>query len=87
MHYSKILIGNTSSGIIEAPSFGKYVVNVGNRQDGRARSKNILNVGFDRDEIAEAVKKGLSFERYEGSNIYYNQGAANKIIKIVKECL
>ena len=43
MYYSAFLLGNTSSGILEAATFEKYVVNVGDRQKGRLQSKNIIN--------------------------------------------
>ena len=47
MYYSTLLLGNTSSGIIEAASFGKYVINVGDRQKGRTQSLNVYDVNFD----------------------------------------
>jgi GDP/UDP-N,N'-diacetylbacillosamine 2-epimerase (hydrolysing) len=87
MHYAKILIGNTSSGILEAASFGKYVVNVGDRQKGRVQSDNILNCEFDETAMIVAVDKSLSFENYNGENVYFKQGVADNIIKIVKEFL
>lgn len=87
MHYSKILIGNTSSGILEAASFGKYVVNVGDRQKGRVQSKNVLNCEFEESAIISAVAKVISFEKYSEDNVYFKQGASSNIIKIVKESL
>lgn len=87
MHYCKILIGNTSSGILEAASFGKYVVNVGNRQKGRAQSKNVLNCKFDKTAIVAEVDKALILEKYEGENIYFKNDSALNIIKILKEFL
>lgn len=85
MFYAKILLGNTSSGIIEAASFGKYVVNVGDRQKGRAQSVNMFNCSFNGDEIYEAVQKAVNLGKYEGKNVYYKNGAVNAIIKIIKE--
>lgn len=87
MHYSKILIGNTSSGILEAASFGKYVVNVGNRQKGRVQSDNILNCEFEESAIISAYAKVISLEKYIGDNVYFKQGASDTIIKIIKEFL
>ncbi len=54
MKYCAFLLGNTSSGIIEAASFHKWVINLGNRQMGRAQSKNTKNVPF----ITELMFKG-----------------------------
>lgn len=87
MYYAKILIGNTSSGILEAASFGKYVVNVGDRQKGRVQSDNILNCEFEETAIIEAFFKAVSFEKYNGKNVYFKQGVADTIIKIIKEFL
>jgi len=85
MYYSKLLLGNTSSGIIEAASFGKYVVNVGNRQKGRAQSNNIFDVPFKADAICQAVQKAVEKESYKGNNVYYKNGAVSAIVKIIKE--
>ena len=85
MHYAKILIGNTSSGILEAASFRKYVVNVGDRQKGRLQSKNVLNTKFKENEIIEGVNRALMLGEFNGENIYYKQNTANTIIKLLKE--
>lgn len=85
MHYAKVLIGNTSSGILEAASFGKYVVNVGDRQKGRVQSDNVLNCEFEEMTVISTVAKAMSFEKYNGKNVYFKQGVANNIIKIIKE--
>jgi GDP/UDP-N,N'-diacetylbacillosamine 2-epimerase (hydrolysing) len=84
MYYSKIMLGNTSSGIIEAASFGKYVVNVGDRQKGRAQSENIFNCKFNKNEIAIAVNKALNLKKFNKENIYYKDFAVQNIIKIIK---
>ena len=87
MHYAKILIGNTSSGILEAASFGKYVVNVGDRQKGRVQSDNVLNCEFEATAMVTGAAKAMSFEKYNGKNVYFKEGVADNIIKIVKEFL
>jgi GDP/UDP-N,N'-diacetylbacillosamine 2-epimerase (hydrolysing) len=84
MHYAKILIGNTSSGILEAASFGKYVVNVGDRQKGRLQSNNILNCTFDVSEIISKVTETINLGEYQGDNVYFKKEVANTIIKVVK---
>ncbi|MDI6034465.1 UDP-N-acetylglucosamine 2-epimerase [Flavobacterium sp. LB2P84] len=85
MHYAKILIGNTSSGILEAASFGKYVVNVGDRQKGRVQSDNVLNCEFEATAMVTGAAKAMSFEKYNGKNVYFKEGVVDNIIKIVKE--
>jgi len=87
MYYSKILLGNTSSGILEAASFGKYVVNVGDRQKGRMQSNNIFNCEFEQNAIVSAVDKTINSGEFKGENIYYKDKVADNIIKIVKELL
>lgn len=85
MFYSKILIGNTSSGILEAASFGKYAVNVGDRQKGRIQSENVINSKFEVAEIISAATNAIKSDKYTGGNIYYHHGAADTIIKTLKE--
>ncbi|MBP4137781.1 UDP-N-acetylglucosamine 2-epimerase [Flavobacterium geliluteum] len=85
MHYAKILLGNTSSGILEAASFGKYVVNAGDRQKGRIQSGNVLNCEFEERAIISVVDKAMKFEKYNGKNVYFKERVADNIIKIVKE--
>ncbi|SDR91575.1 GDP/UDP-N,N'-diacetylbacillosamine 2-epimerase (hydrolysing) [Formosa sp. Hel1_31_208] len=85
MQYSKLLIGNTSSGIIEAASFKKYVVNVGSRQKGRTTSDNVFDVQFDANAIVKKTKAILEMPEYVGENVYYKAGTAQQIIKIIKQ--
>ena len=85
MHYAYLLIGNTSSGIIEAASFKKYVVNVGDRQKGRMQGTNIVNVAFDSNKIYKKVFETLKLGPYKGENVYYKNSAAKSIINILKQ--
>lgn len=84
MAHAKLLLGNSSSGIIEAASFNKYVVNIGERQAGRAQSKNVLNCPFDKGRIIQAVRKAINSGPYEGENIYYRKNTAKQIADIIK---
>ena len=85
MHYAKLLIGNTSSGILEAASFGKYVINVGDRQKGRLKNANVINAVFSSDDIFEKTIDVLNMGAYQGDNIYWKEGTAQKIISIIKK--
>lgn len=61
MNVASVLVGNSSSGIIEAPLFKLPAVNIGRRQDGRFQGKNVLNVHeHDAKAIVSAIKKALS---------------------------
>jgi GDP/UDP-N,N'-diacetylbacillosamine 2-epimerase (hydrolysing) len=65
-----ILVGNSSSGIIEAASFGLPVVNVGDRQDGRERNGNVTDVPPDRMAVTTAVAAALGQRDAAIDNIY-----------------
>lgn len=84
MKNCQFILGNSSSGIIEAASFGKYVVNVGTRQKGRRRSPNVLDCDFCRHSIVNTSYKALEMGEYTGANVYYREGAASKIIQQIK---
>ncbi|MFH2091047.1 MAG: UDP-N-acetylglucosamine 2-epimerase [Pseudomonadota bacterium] len=60
MQYCTLVIGNSSSGIIEAPGFKVPVVNIGNRQKGRIKAMNIIDCEDQTDKIVQAVQTGLS---------------------------
>jgi GDP/UDP-N,N'-diacetylbacillosamine 2-epimerase (hydrolysing) len=85
MHYSSVLLGNTSSGIIEAASFNKKVINVGNRQKGRDYGENIYHVKFDSKKIIELTEKTLQLPDSKFKNIYEKRNPSIKIIKIIKK--
>ena len=87
MYYAKILIGNTSSGILEAASFGKYVVNVGDRQKGRAQSQNIIDCEFEERAIVLSCHKAINLDEFIGNNIYFKAEVAENIIRILKELI
>jgi GDP/UDP-N,N'-diacetylbacillosamine 2-epimerase (hydrolysing) len=53
------MVGNSSSGLIEAPSFGLPVVNIGNRQRGRLRGANVIDVGYGREDILRGLERAL----------------------------
>lgn len=84
MKYCSFLLGNTSSGIIEAASFGKWVINLGSRQSGRKQSKNVFNVQFDENLIVETVSIIENTSAFSGENIYYKGNAAENICSILR---
>ncbi len=84
MKYCSFLMGNTSSGIIEAASFHKWVINLGDRQNGRQQSKNIMNIPFEKELILQMVSNIEKNPEYLGSNIYYKENVADNISAILK---
>jgi GDP/UDP-N,N'-diacetylbacillosamine 2-epimerase (hydrolysing) len=85
MYYSSLLIGNTSSGIIEAASFNKYVINVGDRQKGRAHGDNVINTGFNSGKIIEIFNELEKEKEKEIVNIYFKKNTIKKIINTLKK--
>jgi UDP-N-acetylglucosamine 2-epimerase len=57
-----VLVGNSSSGLIEAPAFRLPAVNIGARQRDRARAANVIDVPYDREEITDAIRLAMSPE-------------------------
>ncbi len=84
MEHSRFLMGNTSSGIIEAASFGKYVIDLGDRQKGRLAGENVIHVDIDKENILAAVRKIENKPDWNRGNIYWNGGAASRIIEVLK---
>lgn len=85
LKHSKALIGNSSSGIIEAPSLKIPVINVGNRNVGRDHADNVLFVEADRDMISKAIKYALYDSKFKKrlnniSNPYGQEGISDKIL-------
>lgn len=71
LKYAKALIGNSSSGIIEAPFFKIPSLDIGNRQKGRYKPENVIHCGYYEEEITAAIEKAL-----------YDQSLKNKIKSI-----
>lgn len=70
MKHSALLLGNTSSGIIEAASFQKYVINIGDRQKGRFAPENVIDIEFDYNQICDKARTYINKE-YLGENPYF----------------
>jgi UDP-N-acetylglucosamine 2-epimerase (non-hydrolysing)/GDP/UDP-N,N'-diacetylbacillosamine 2-epimerase (hydrolysing) len=60
LKHCTLMVGNSSSGLIEAPSFRLPVVNIGDRQRGRIRAANVIDVGYSEKEISDGIKKACS---------------------------
>lgn len=87
MQYVGVMVGNSSSGIIEATSFGLPVVNVGSRQEGRERAANVIDATSRKEQIKAALAKALS-QSFKDSikncaNPYGDGKTADKIVQIL----
>ena len=85
MKYCKMMIGNTSSGFLEAAFFPKWVINVGNRQDGRIVTQNIINVQVEKEAILKAVNDIECSDDIFFQSIYGDGETVEKITEILKK--
>lgn len=88
MKYATCIIGNSSSGIIEAPTFEIPAVNLGRRQDKRIRGNNVIDAPFQKHKIIKAIKKALSDDfrkklKKGCKNPYGSGGSSKKILNII----
>ena len=85
---SNLLIGNSSSGIIETPIFKLPTINIGDRNRGRETAENVINVPSNYRKIKEAVKLALSDDFKKSSekvkNPYGDGNASERIVKILE---
>jgi GDP/UDP-N,N'-diacetylbacillosamine 2-epimerase (hydrolysing) len=70
MYHCSFLLGNTSSGIIEAASFQKWVINLGDRQKGREYGPNVINIPIKTSHIIKAVNNIKTYKPLTNKNIY-----------------
>ncbi|PIY19779.1 UDP-N-acetylglucosamine 2-epimerase (hydrolyzing) [Candidatus Desantisbacteria bacterium CG_4_10_14_3_um_filter_40_18] len=88
MKYARVLVGNSSSGIIEAPSFHLPVVNIGTRQQGRQRAINVIDVNCNREKIVEAIRFALCDREFKAKvksckNPYGDGMASKRIVDVL----
>ena len=86
---TKILIlGNSSSGIIEAPSLKTVSINLGERQEGRIKSKSVIDSPIEKQIIEKLIKKYLVKKVAKTKKYFYNpyfkRGSSEKILKVLE---
>ena len=81
---TKCLIGNSSSAIRDGSFLGIPAVNIGTRQNGRLRYKNVLDAALDTDDILKKIKKNYG-KKFKSSNIYGDGTSGKRIISIIKK--
>jgi UDP-N-acetylglucosamine 2-epimerase (non-hydrolysing)/GDP/UDP-N,N'-diacetylbacillosamine 2-epimerase (hydrolysing) len=89
MNVASVLVGNSSAGVMETASFRLPCVNVGIRQEGRLRADNVMDVGHDRDQIVEAIRKAVHDEDFKANvnkmvSPYGDGRAAERIVSVLK---
>jgi UDP-hydrolysing UDP-N-acetyl-D-glucosamine 2-epimerase len=85
MNKTACLIGNSSSGLREGAFIGTPVVNIGTRQQARLRAPNVLDAGYDVDEIVKAVRAQLEHGKYPGSNLYGDGHSGPRIADLLAQ--
>lgn len=88
LQYVDVVIGNSSSGLIEVPSFKKPTVNIGDRQQGRVKASSVIDCAVNSDSIYAAINKVVS-KAFKDSlkqciNPYGTENASEKIVEVLK---
>jgi GDP/UDP-N,N'-diacetylbacillosamine 2-epimerase (hydrolysing) len=82
----QVVIGNSSSGLIEAPSFKKPTINIGDRQQGRIEAESVITCKPENKSIIESIQLALSDEfQQKLKNVVNPYGEGNSSIKILEE--
>ena len=89
LKHAALMIGNSSSGLVEAQSFNLPVINIGDRQKGRLANPNVVNAAADEIEIEKAFLFAISEQFQSGfygkENIYGDGNACNRIISFLEK--
>ena len=80
---TRVMIGNSSTGIKECSFLGIPVVNIGTRQEGRLRGPNVLDVGYDYEKIKTGIESQIARGRYPASKIYFKPDTSKRIAKVL----
>lgn len=83
MKHVDVMLGNSSSGIIEAAAFNTPVVNIGKRQQGRERSTNVVDVDIEKSGIEKAVEMSLSMSKKKVVNIYGDGCSGQRMLDLL----
>jgi UDP-N-acetylglucosamine 2-epimerase len=83
MRAADAVVGNSSSGLLEAPSLGKPTVNIGDRQKGRLEAESVLNARAERTAIARAIREALTRDCSRVINPYGDGHASSRILEVL----
>lgn len=81
------VIGNSSSGIVEVPSFNVPTVNIGIRQKGRIQAESVINVSPDSADIKEGIRRAMIMDCNDVQNPYEKEGTSEIIVDTIKKYL
>jgi UDP-N-acetylglucosamine 2-epimerase len=83
LYNSYCIVGNSSVGIRECSFLGVPAVNIGTRQVGRERGRNVLDVDYDREQITDAIQRQLSNGRFAPEAVYGDGKAGGRIAHLL----
>ena len=83
LYHSRCIVGNSSVAVRECAYLGVPAVNIGNRQNGRDRGRNIVDVDYDRDQIKTAIESQINAPRLESDLLYGDGNAGSRIAEIL----
>ena len=90
LQFVKAAVGNSSSGILEVPSFGIPTVNIGDRQKGRLRADSVIDCNTDVDSIEKSIRGALSQEwqtiARNATNPYEQPDTVARIFDVLQQC-
>ena len=84
LQFVKAVVGNSSSGIIEVPSFGIPTLNIGDRQKGRIAADSVINCGTSKKDILKGLDKVLNSGHTEIHNPYEGKNTTSDILHVLK---
>ena len=88
IQFMDVIVGNSSSGLIEVPSFKKATINIGDRQQGRVKAASVIDCETNNKDIEKAIKKALSVEFKEelksSKNPYGDKNSSIEIVEVLK---
>ena len=84
LQFVKAVVGNSSSGIIEVPSFGIPTLNIGDRQKGRLTADSVVNCSTSKEEIVAGLEKVIYAEHKEIKNPYEGKNTTANILQVLK---
>lgn len=85
LKYAKAAVGNSSSGIIEVPSFGIPTLNIGDRQKGRLAADSVINCGTSKEDIMVGLDKALGMNCEQITNPYEGENTTEDILSVLKK--
>jgi UDP-N-acetylglucosamine 2-epimerase len=83
---ASVLVGNSSAGFRECSYLGVPVVNVGRRQEGRERARNVVDVPCEREAIHQAIQQQVTHGPYASSALYGDGRAGPRVAEVLCQC-